>query len=105
MENPYDTAARSLTSSATGDEYRWDVAYFDGHYYVYVGIVPLLIMYLPFRAIFDAPFPSAIGIMIFAMLFTIVKPVLDTAHRRSQEALQTFHPQPVAADTCEDTPQ
>ena len=71
MENPYDTAARSLTSSATGDEYRWDVAYFDGHYYVYFGIVPLLIMYLPFRALFDAPFPSAIGIIIFAMLFTI----------------------------------
>ena len=71
MENPYDTAARSLTSSATGDEYRWDVAYFDAHYYVYFGIVPLLIMYLPFRALFDAPFPSAIGIMIFAMLFTI----------------------------------
>ena len=71
MENPYDTAARSLTSSATDDEYRWDVAYFDGHYYVYFGIVPLLIMYLPFRALFDAPFPSAIGIMIFVMLFTI----------------------------------
>ena len=39
-----------------------------------------------------------------AMLFTIVKPVLDIAHRRSQEALQTLHPQLVAADTCEDTP-
>ncbi len=71
MENPYDTAARSIKSATTGDNYRWDVAYFNGHYYVYFGIVPLLIMYLPFRALFDAPFPSAVGIMIFAMLFTI----------------------------------
>lgn len=69
MDNPYDTAARSETAALTGDTYRWDVAYFDGHYYVYFGIVPLLLMYLPFRLLFDAPFPSAIGIIIFAMIF------------------------------------
>ncbi len=71
MANPYDTVARSAQSELTGDSYRWDVAYFDGHYYVYFGIVPLLLMYLPFRAIFDAPFPSAVGIMIFALIFSI----------------------------------
>ena len=71
MENPYDTVARSKQSEITGDSYRWDVAYFNGHYYVYFGIVPLLLMYLPFRAIFDAPFPSAVGIMGFALIFSI----------------------------------
>ncbi len=71
MENPYDTTARSRQSEISGDSYRWDVAYFNGHYYVYFGIVPLLIMYLPFRAIFDAPFPSAVGIMAFALFFSI----------------------------------
>ncbi len=71
MDNPYDTTARHITSSLTGDTYRWDVAYFEGHYYVYFGIVPLLLMYLPFRAIFDAPFPSAVGIIIFAFIFAL----------------------------------
>ncbi|MBQ8182465.1 MAG: hypothetical protein IJ025_01015 [Clostridia bacterium] len=71
MDNPYDTVARKITENLTGDTYRWDVAYFDGHYYVYFGIVPLLLMYLPFRAIFNAPFPSAAGIIIFAMIFAI----------------------------------
>ncbi len=71
MKNPYDTAARSEQSQATGDNYRWDVAYFNGHYYVYFGIVPLLLMYLPFRAIFGAPFPSAVGIMLFAFVFSV----------------------------------
>ena len=71
MENPYDTLARSKQAQLSGDSYRWDVAYFNGHYYVYFGIVPLLLMYLPFRAIFDAPFPSAVGIMGFALLFSI----------------------------------
>ncbi len=71
MENPYDTTARSKQSLLSGDSYRWDVAYFDGHYYVYFGIVPLLLMYLPFRMIFNAPFPSAVGIMAFALIFSI----------------------------------
>lgn len=71
MENPYDRVARYYMEQDTGDEYRWDVAFFNGHYYVYFGIVPLLLMYLPCRALFDAPFPSALGIVIFAILFSV----------------------------------
>lgn len=71
MENPYDTIARSKQAELSGDSYRWDVAYFNGHYYVYFGIVPLILMYLPFRAVFNAPFPSAVGIMGFALIFSI----------------------------------
>ena len=69
MENPYDNTARYYKQIESGDTYRWDVALYDGHYYVYFGIVPLLLMYLPFRAILKAPFPSAIGIIIFAVIF------------------------------------
>ncbi len=69
MENPYDSTARYYKQIESGDTYRWDVAFYDGHYYVYFGIVPLLLMYLPFRVIFKAPFPSAIGIIIFAVIF------------------------------------
>ena len=71
LENPYDTTARTVASQASGDHYRWDVAFFNGHYYVYFGIVPLLLMYLPFRAFFDAPFPSVFGIIIFATVFAV----------------------------------
>ena len=71
LSNPYDTTLRALKSQQTGDKYRWDVAYFDGHYYVYFGIVPLLLMYLPFRLIFSAPFPTVVGIIIFTILFSL----------------------------------
>ncbi len=71
LSNPYDTVLRAYTASESGDNYPWDVAYFNGHYYVYFGIVPLLLMYLPFRAITDAPFPTVFGIIIFAVLFTV----------------------------------
>ncbi len=71
MENPYDTTARTYQSALTGDKYRWDVAFFDGHYYVYFGIVPLLMMYLPCRAVFDVPFPTFLGVIGFAVIFAI----------------------------------
>ncbi len=71
MENPYDTTARNQQSALSGDKYRWDVAYYDGHYYVYFGIVPLLLMYLPFRLIMNAPFPTALGIIAFAFIFAV----------------------------------
>lgn len=71
MENPYDTTARQYAQTLSGDRYRWDVAFFNGHYYVYFGIVPLLIFYLPFRALFDAPFPTAIGVIFVAFIFCI----------------------------------
>ncbi len=71
MKNPYDTTERAHTSDETGDTYRWDVAFYNGHYYVYFGLVPLLIMYLPFRAITGLPFPSFIGVMVFAAVFAL----------------------------------
>ncbi|MBE6751736.1 MAG: hypothetical protein E7556_04340 [Ruminococcaceae bacterium] len=71
LSNPYDTTLRAIKSEQTGDKYRWDVAYFNGHYYVYFGVVPLILMYLPFRVITSSPFPTAVGIIIFAILFTI----------------------------------
>lgn len=83
MDNPYDTVARAQLSELSGDSYRWDVAYYNGHYYVYFGIVPLLIMYLPFRALTGSPFPSAVGIMVFALIFSIgVFKLLDLICRK-----------------------
>ncbi len=71
MTNPYDTSDRLTLAELNNEDVRWDVSYYNGHYYVYFGIVPLLLMYLPCRIIFNAPFPSAVGILIFAILFTI----------------------------------
>lgn len=71
MKNPYDTTARQYNQILTEDEYRWDVAYFNEHYYVYFGIVPALLLYLPFRAIFDSPFPTTLGVIGFGIIFSV----------------------------------
>ena len=47
MENPYDPDARKEAGVRT----HWDHAYFEGRYYMYFGIVPVLLLFLPFRVI------------------------------------------------------
>lgn len=47
LKNPYDPVERE----ATGVKFHWDHAYYDGHYYMYFGIVPVLLAFLPYRLI------------------------------------------------------
>ena len=47
MKNPYDHIARSTN----GVSYLYDVAYYDGAYYNYFGIAPIITLVLPFRLI------------------------------------------------------
>ncbi len=48
MDDPYDRGARDQLVKETGENYLWDTAYYEGHYYVYFGVVPVLLFYLPF---------------------------------------------------------
>ena len=69
MDNPYDKSARDEFQKATGEEVLFDVAYYDGHYYVYFGVLPVLVFYLPFYLLTGANFPTAIGVLICCILF------------------------------------
>lgn len=45
LSDPYDYTARTFYNTT----YRFDTAYYHGTYYVYFGIVPALLLYLPYR--------------------------------------------------------
>ena len=60
MANPYDTQARA----AQGVPYLWDHAYFHGKYYVYFGILPCLVFYVPWLLVTHTGFPTWLGIAI-----------------------------------------
>lgn len=51
MENPYDTKDRTLRLQEAGEEILWDHAYYEGKYYVYFGVVPVLLFYYPYHMI------------------------------------------------------
>lgn len=50
LDNPYDPDMRRTVLSNNGDSFKWDTAYRNGRYYVYFGIVPCLMYYLPLKA-------------------------------------------------------
>lgn len=67
MDNPYDTAARD----SYGVSYQWDHAFYDGHYYVYFGIVPALFLFVPYRAITGTALTSWKGTAVFSVFIII----------------------------------
>ena len=60
MDNPYDTAARE----SAGVPYLWDHAYYQGKYYVYFGVLPCLVFYVPWLLLTGTGFPTWLGVAI-----------------------------------------
>lgn len=71
MDDPYDKGARDEAQKETGDAYLFDVAYYEGNYYVYFGVVPVLLFYLPFYLVTGANFPTAIGVLLSVLAFVL----------------------------------
>ena len=62
VDNPYDTAKRLQV--VPGADSVWDICFYNGKFYVYFGIVPVLLFYLPYYLLFHAAFPTWIGVYL-----------------------------------------
>lgn len=72
MDNPYDTEARDVLEEQTGELYKWDWAYFEGHYYVYFGIVPCLLFFVPYHLITGGGLlPTGIPVLVTLIAYII----------------------------------
>lgn len=68
MENPYDTYARQEQAP----DALWDVAFYNGRYYVYFGIVPCLLFQLPFEWLTGVPdLPPAPCMAVLAWVYIL----------------------------------
>ncbi len=82
LENPYDTNDRKLAFKDAEDEFLWDYSYYNGKYYVYFGVVPAVLVYLPFSYIIgDYALPNFLyiyvaGIMILIASYFLLKEVV-----------------------------
>ncbi|MCH5261512.1 MAG: hypothetical protein J1F42_01205 [Lachnospiraceae bacterium] len=61
VENPYDT----IYLQANGIDYLADYAYYDGKYYVYFGVVPELLLYLPVYLLSGNHMPNYVAVFVF----------------------------------------
>lgn len=90
MDNPYDPDEREKI----GVDVHWDHAYYNGHYYMYFGIVPVLMLFIPFRVLFGRPlltfhatqFYTAFIILGFFFLLRFLK---DKFYPKMNECLLT----------------
>lgn len=64
LENPYDPDEREKA----GVYFHWDHAYYDGHYYMYFGIVPVFLVFLPYRILTGTALTTYHATQIFVAL-------------------------------------
>lgn len=67
LDNPYDYQERTQKNI----KYRWDHAYYNDKYYMYYGVVPVFLLFMPFRLITGGPLYSFFATQIFA-IFSII---------------------------------
>lgn len=66
MQNPYDRYKRAEVLTEAGvTPQPWDIAFFDGNFYVYFGVLPVFLFYIPFKLL-GAEFPNFMGVVIFS---------------------------------------
>jgi len=64
MENPYDPELRKQLNV----DYRFDHAFYKGRYYMYFGITPVLVLFLPFRVLSGRALSAYHATQIFTAL-------------------------------------
>ncbi|WP_140556316.1 hypothetical protein [Bifidobacterium sp. UTCIF-39] len=83
-ENPYDVAFHERLLATGTNEVYWDHVYFNGHWYTYFGVVPALLLFVPFQAITSlwieggawlpasvATITFLIGFLVFGLLLVV----------------------------------
>jgi hypothetical protein len=79
LKNPYDPKERVVLKSINKDGsinigYLYDASFYKAKYYIYFGITPIIILFLPFHFLtnYDLPVPAAILIFVFCGIFSQV---------------------------------
>lgn len=77
VADPYDVGTRNRLL-ADGVTLYWDYAYYDGHWYSYFGVLPAIVLFVPYRLLTGAMLPSGaaefllmFGFLVFACLLVI----------------------------------
>lgn len=71
LKNPYDKRVRQEAFKESDEDFIWDVAFYNNKYYVYFGVAPVILYYLPFYAITGTHIKTATCINI-TMIATVI---------------------------------
>ncbi len=75
LENPYDALNRG--EAQRDIDYKWDTAFFNGHQYIYFGVLPAITIFLPFFLLTHKYLKVSVVVFIFSILiFILLKEIL-----------------------------
>ena len=66
--NEFPTPYTGDARDKSGLEYQWDHVYFDGEYYSYYGIAPVVLLFLPYHKLTGYFFPDSMAVLLFAII-------------------------------------
>jgi hypothetical protein len=79
LKNPYDPEERK----EAGVFYHWDHAYYNGKYYMYFGIVPVFLAFLPYRVLTGTALTTYQGTQLFtAVTIAGIFVLFELLHRK-----------------------
>lgn len=90
MEDPYDTALRGELSTPE-EPYRWDYAYYDGHYYCYFGVLPAITLFVPFKLVTRTDLSNHMATAILGVMCVISSSMLGILTYRRVSRKRTAH--------------
>ncbi|MDF7666169.1 hypothetical protein [Bifidobacterium sp. ESL0745] len=73
MQNPYDAFGRYRVAMSSNDPAPvfFDTAFKDSKYYVYFGVLPAVVLFVPYKLLTGRDLSTPVAVEIFAMLATI----------------------------------
>lgn len=71
ISNPYDTELRNYVLREANESIIMDLAYYQGHYYSYFGIVPVLLFYIPYYLLTGNQLCTGYIIIASSILFLV----------------------------------
>lgn len=71
LDNPYDDTERTVKELERDTDYIMDAAYYNGAYYVYFGVVPALLFFVPFKLATGMYLSTELVVFIFMCIYII----------------------------------
>ena len=83
LDNPYDTDLRWASDAS----FYWDYAFYNGRYYVYFGIVPVILFYLPYYLLTGNSLPARVDFyfcsaLLVTGIFILIREVINKRFKK-----------------------
>lgn len=71
MDNPYDPSLRDAVLSSANEYYYMDYAFYNGKYYSYFGVLPVLLLYIPFQLMTGVALSTNDAVTILSIVYIV----------------------------------